>query len=284
MIGYEDAIQLIAPWLLEHGLRILGIIIAFFLLRPFGGIFIEKVIRRAVTSNHLLSKEAEKKRGDTLIRIFTTTFQVVTILILGLMIIAEFGVDTTPIIAGAGIIGIAVGFGGQYLIKDVISGLFIILENQYRVGDVVCAGDKCGLVEDITLRTTILRDLDGTVHHVPNGEISVASNLSKIYSRVNLNIGVSYSEDLEKVIKVVNKVGEDLARDRAWREFIKTPPKFLRVDDFADSAVVIKILGDTEPLKQWDVTGELRKRIKIAFDKNNIEIPFPQRVVYMKGN
>ena len=284
MIGYEDAIQLIAPWLLEHGLRILGIIIAFFLLRRFGGIFIEKVIRRAVTSNHLLSKEAEKKRGDTLIRIFTTTFQVVTILILGLMIIAEFGVDTTPIIAGAGIIGIAVGFGGQYLIKDVISGLFIILENQYRVGDVVCAGDKCGLVEDITLRTTILRDLDGTVHHVPNGEISVASNLSKIYSRVNLNIGVSYSEDLEKVIKVVNKVGEDLARDRAWREFIKTPPKFLRVDDFADSAVVIKILGDTEPLKQWDVTGELRKRIKIAFDKNNIEIPFPQRVVYMKGN
>jgi small conductance mechanosensitive channel len=157
------------------------------------------------------------------------------------------------------------------------------MENQYRVGDVVCLGDTCGLVEDITPRITILRDLDGTVHHIPNGEITKASNLSKVFANVNINIGVSYSADLEKVISVINTVGKKLSSDPEWKENIIEPPQFLRVDDFADSAVVVKILGKTEPLKQWDVAGEFRKRIKLAFDKNNIEIPFPQRVVHMQS-
>lgn len=201
-------------------------------------------------------------------------------LIAFMMIISEFGLNIGPVLAAAGIIGLAFGFGGQYLIRDVISGLFIILENQYRVGDVVCLGEKCGLVEDINLRLTTIRDLDGTVHHIPNGEIKSASNLSKYFSRVNLNIGISYNSNLEKVIAVVNKVGNDLSEDPQWKDQIKKAPQFLRVDDFADSAVVIKILGETEPLKQWDVAGELRKRLKIAFDKEGIEIPFPQRVVH----
>ncbi|MDP2638199.1 MAG: mechanosensitive ion channel family protein [Candidatus Levybacteria bacterium] len=269
-------------WFFDHGIRILIIFVVAFVLRKFSHVLIEKTIRKAVKSNKFLSAEAERKREDTLIGIFNQTLGIVILVFAGLMMLSEFGVDIAPLIAGAGILGLAFGFGGQYLIKDLIAGLFIILENQYRIGDVVCFGDTCGLVENINIRTTILRDLDGTMHHVPNGEIKIASNLSKGYSRVNLDIGVSYNTNLEHLIKTVNKVGSDLAKDPAWKDSIIKPPQFLRVNDFADSAIMIKILGDTKPLKQWDITGELRKKLKIAFDKEGIEIPFPQRVVHYK--
>lgn len=272
-------LKVISPWLITSGFKVAGIIFAAFLLQKFSGVFIDKLIRRIVISDHFLSKEAEKKREDTLIRIINGSIGAVVILTAGLMVLQELGVAIGPLLAAAGIAGLAFGFGGQYLIRDVISGLFIILENQYRVGDVVCFDGTCGLVEDISLRMTTLRDLDGTVHHVPHGEIKKVSNLSKNYARVNLNIGIAYSSDLEKVISVVNRVGKELAEDPQWKELIIKPPQFLRVDDFADSAIIIKILGDTKPIKQWDVAGELRKRIKIAFDKEGIEIPFPQRVI-----
>ncbi|MBU4299462.1 mechanosensitive ion channel family protein, partial [Patescibacteria group bacterium] len=135
-------------------------------------------------------------------------------------------------------------------------------------------------VEDISVRMTTLRDLDGIVHHVPHGEIKKVSNLSKQFARVNLDIGIAYNSDLEKVIEVVNRVGKEIAEDPNWKEHILKPPQFLRVNDFADSAIIIKILGETKPIMQWGVTGELRKRLKIAFDKEGIEIPFPQRVIH----
>ncbi|MFA5247984.1 MAG: mechanosensitive ion channel family protein [Patescibacteria group bacterium] len=280
----QTIMQNITPWLLEHGFKILSIFLAAWLFSRFGKIFIEKLIRKVVIADHFLTKEAEKKREDTLIRIFSATSNIVVFIIAILMILQEFGLAIGPLLAAAGIAGLALGFGGQYLIRDVISGLFIVLENQYRVGDVVCFDGTCGQVEDISLRMTTLRDLDGTVHHVPHGEIKKVSNLSKFYSRVNLNIGVSYSSNLEQVISVVNKVGQDLADDLAWKESIIKAPQFLRVDDFGDSAIIIKILGDTQPIKQWDVAGELRKRLKIAFDKEGIEIPFPQQVNHQAKN
>ncbi|MBU4223942.1 mechanosensitive ion channel family protein [Patescibacteria group bacterium] len=261
-----------------NGVKIIGIIIVAYLAKRFSKVFIEKAIRTAVTTDHFLSKEAEKKREDTLIRIFSGGIGIVILVIALMMVLQEIGIAIGPILAAAGIAGLAFGFGGQYLIRDIISGLFIILENQYRVGDVACFDGTCGLVEDISLRMTTLRDLDGTVHHVPHGEIKKVSNLSKYFARVNLNIGVAYSSDLEKVIEVVNRVGNELAEDSQWKDSIIKPPQFLRVDDFADSAIIIKILGETKPIKQWDVAGELRKRLKIAFDKEGIEIPFPQRV------
>jgi small-conductance mechanosensitive channel len=227
-----------------------------------------------------LSKQAEEKRENTLITIFSNGLKIIVWLVAIIMILAEAGVEIGPILAGAGIIGLALGFGAQHLVRDVIAGLFIILENQYRVGDVVCLDGTCGMVEDITLRMTILRDLDGTVHHVPNGEIKKASNKSKEFARVNLDVGIAYASDLEKVIRVVNKIGKELAKDPQWKERIIKAPEFLRVNDFGDSAIEIKILGETKPLEQWNVTGELRKRIKIAFDKAGIEIPFPQRVIH----
>ena len=277
---FQKFVQNLTPWLLDHGVKIAAIIIAAYLIRRFAVIFIEKIVRKTIVSNHFLTKEAEKKRKDTLIRIFTSSLVILVLLLALLMVLQEAGIAVGPLLAAAGIAGLAFGFGGQYIIRDFISGLFIIMENQYRVNDVVCFDGTCGLVEDISLRMTTLRDLDGVVHHVPHGEIKKVSNLTKHFSRVNLNIGIAYNSNLEQVISVINKVGRELADDPAWKEFILKPPQFLRIDDFGDSAIVIKVLGETKPLKQWDVAGDLRKRLKIAFDKEGIEIPFPQRVVH----
>ena len=275
-------IQNITPWFFDHGIKIVAIVIVAYLIRKFVGIFIEKIIRKIIISDHFLTKEAGRKRVDTLIRIFTVSLGILVWLLALLMMLKEVGIAIGPLRAAAGIAGLAFGFGGQYLIRDLISGLFIIMENQYRIGDVVCFDGTCGLVEDISMRMTTLRDLDGIVHHVPHGEIKKVSNLSKQFARVNLNIGISYNSNLEQVIAVVNEVGKELAEDSTWKEYILKPPQFLRIDDFGDSAIIIKILGDTKPLKQWDVTGELRKRLKIAFDREGIEIPFPQRVVHFE--
>ncbi|MFH1745055.1 MAG: mechanosensitive ion channel family protein [bacterium] len=276
----QEIIQIITPWFFDHGVKIIAIIIVAYLIRKFAGIFIEKLIRKVVTSDRFLTKEAEKKREDTLSHIFTTSLGIILWILAFMMILQEVGIAIGPLLAAAGIAGLAFGFGGQYLIRDLISGLFIIMENQYRIGDVVCFDGTCGLVENISMRMTTLRDLDGTVHHIPHGEIQKTSNLSKDFARVNLNIGISYDANLEQVISVVNRVGDELAKDPKWKEHILKSPQFLRVDDFADSTIIIKILGETKPLKQWDVTGELRKRLKIAFDKEGIEIPFPQRVIH----
>lgn len=267
-------------WFLNHGVKIIAILIIAQIVNKFSRKFIEKIVRRVIVADHFLNKEAEKKREDTLIRVFSTTFNILIWLLVSLMVLQEIGFEIGPLLAAAGIAGLAFGFGGQYLIRDFISGLFIILENQYRIGDVVCFDKTCGVVEDISLRMTVLRDLDGTVHHIQHGEIKKSSNLSKFFARVNLDIGVSYNCNIEHVISVVNKVGEEISLDLKWKDSIIKPPQFLRVDNFGESAIVIKILGETKPLKQWDVTGELRKRIKIAFDKEGIEIPFPQRVVH----
>jgi small conductance mechanosensitive channel len=263
----------------EHLVRIVAIIIGAVLAQMLSRRLIGRAVRRLVRQGSG-SKLSEEKREDTLIQVIVGAVSILVWLVAGMMLLSEFGVAIGPVLAAAGVAGIAVGFGGQYLIRDLISGAFVILENQYRAGDVVCFGATCGLVEHITLRMTTLRDLDGTVHHVPHGEIKTVSNLSKDFSRVNINVGVPYSADLEHVIQVVNRVGEELAQDPEWKEHVLTPPAFLRVNEFADSAVMIKILGDTAPIKQWDVAGELRKRIKMAFDREGIAIPLPQRVVH----
>ncbi len=272
--------EAIIPWLLDHGVKIVIIIFGAWLLNKIICRIIKRTVRIAVVRDENMSAEAEKKREDTLIRIFIGATRILFLILAILMTLQEAGLQIGPILAGAGIAGLAFGFGGQYLIRDIITGLFIILENQYRIGDVVNIDGTGGSVADISLRKTTLRDLDGTVHHFPHGSITKVSNLSKDWARVNLDIGIAYNSNLEHVIKVVNETGKKIAEDPAYKEFIITPPQFLRVNDFADSAIIIKILGDTKPLKQWEITGELRKRIKIAFDKEGIDIPFPQRVVH----
>ena len=277
---FNNWFEQLTPWLLGHGIRIALIIIGAVIINFFAVKFITKTVRIAVTSRGFGSKEAEIKRENTLIRIFSWTITILIIIVSGLMILEEGGVSIAPILASIGVLGLAVGFGGQYLIRDVISGFFIILENQYRIGDVVSFDGTGGLVEDISLRMTTLRDMDGTVHHIPHGEIKKVANLSKNFSRINLNVGISYNADLDEVISVIDEVGKNMAQEPEWKDLLLTAPHVLRVDDFADSSIVLKIVADTQPLQQWTLTGELRKRLKIAFDSKGIEIPFPQRVVH----
>lgn len=272
----------ITAWFFPDGFNIVLILIGAFVLNKIFSSSMTKLIRRIIIPGRYHSKEAEKKREDTLIKIFNNTFKILLWIIAIVMILQILNIPVGPILATAGVAGLALGFGGQYLIRDIITGLFIILENQYRVGDIICVGENCGVVEDISLRMTTLRNLDGDVYHIPHGEVKIISNLSKNYSRINLNVGVGYDSDLEKVKEVINKVGEGMASDSDWKNSIIKAPQFLRVNKFADSAIEVKVLGETKPGKQWEVAGEFRLRIKNAFDKEGIEFPFPQRVIHNK--
>lgn len=280
----------IGNWLESNQSTIISIAIILlvaFILKKSLNAFIDKSIRKMVKPDKHTSKVEEKQREDTLIKISSGILSFFYWPIISIIVISKLGVNIAPLLAGAGVIGLAVGFGAQSLVKDIVTGLFIIAENQYRVGDVVKldgqSSPTIGTVESVSLRVTVLRDLDGLEHHVPNGTIELTSNYSKEYSGINLNVGVSYEEDLEKVIRVVNQVGDKLSKENDWQDQILKKPQFLRVDEFGDSSIVIKITGVVKPLKQWAVTGELRKRIKLAFDENDIEIPFPQRVIHQKG-
>jgi moderate conductance mechanosensitive channel len=196
------------------------------------------------------------------------------------MILRAVGLDIAPLLAGAGVIGLAVSFGAQSLVKDIISGLFILLENQFGVGDVVRIKDVSGRVEKMTLRIVVMRDVHGVVHIVPNGEITQVSNLTRAFSRAVLEIGVAYKEDIDRVIEVLRQVGRDLAGDPEWKPLLIEEIQVPGIESFGESAVNIRVMATTIPLKQWDVARELRLRIKRRFDAESIEIPFPHRTLY----
>jgi small conductance mechanosensitive channel len=217
---------------------------------------------------------------DTLVGILRKITIVGVIIIAGLMLLKEINVDIRPILTATGIGGIALGFGAQTLVRDIISGLFLIIENQVRIGDVIKIGDKSGLVETINLRTIVLRDLEGAVHIIPNGSIQSISNMTKEWSRYVIDVAVAYKEDLDRVMDILAQTGKDLQEDAQFAGYITEPIEILGVDNFADSAVIIKVMITTKPLKQWEVGRELRRRIKKAFDQHNIEIPFPHRTIY----
>jgi small conductance mechanosensitive channel len=274
----------VIDWLDTHGIRILVIIIIAVALYLLLRRFVPPVVKRTITQRMKRYPEEEiKKRVDTLSSAIVNTGTVVIAVFAIITILPEFGVNIAALLAALGIVGIAVGFGAQSLIRDLLAGIFILLEDQYRVGDVVKIAGIAGLVEQIGLRRTILRDLDGIVHSIPNGEIRVASNFTKLYSRVNLNISVAYGEDLDRVIEVINRVCKEMAEEPKWSADFVSTPQVLRVDKLGDSGIDIKILGDTKPMRQWDIMGELRLRIKRTFDKEGIEIPWPHTKVYF-GN
>jgi small-conductance mechanosensitive channel len=274
----------VIDWLLTHGLRILLILALAILADLILRVVVPRVVRPTVAREMKGKAEEEiEQRSRTLVAVLRGSGRFVLVIWALFTILPELGVNVTPVLASVGIAGIALGFGAQSLVKDVLSGLFILIENQYSKGDVVTVAGISGLVEEVGLRRTVLRDLDGVVHHVPNSAISVASNLTQEWSRVNLNVSVAYGEDLDKVFEVINRVGHEMAADAEFGPLILKAPQVLRVDAFEDSGIAIKILGDTEPIRQWDVMGELRKRLKKAFDEEGIEIPFPHVVVVTKG-
>jgi small conductance mechanosensitive channel len=221
-----------------------------------------------------------KKRADTLGGVIRWALHITVYIVAGMMVLKKLGLEIGPIIAAAGIVGLALGFGAQTLVQDVISGFFVLLEDQVRVGDVVSLNDKSGLVERITLRTIVLRDLSGNVHYVRNGQISVITNMTKDFSHYVFDVGVAYREDVDQVIQVLKGIDEDIRRDSAYRDDILAPLEVLGLDKFDSSAVVIKARIKTKPIQQWRVGREFNRRMKIKFDELGIEIPFPHLTVY----
>lgn len=273
---------MVGEWAVTSGFKIILVFVMMIIALKAASLISSKIIQL------IRKKEGEdielQKRTDTLTSIIRYTFNIAIFVVSGMMILRELGIDIAPIMATAGVVGLAVGFGAQKLVEDVISGFFILMEDQIRIGDVVQIADKGGLVEKVTLRMVILRDLAGNVHYVRNGIITVVTNMTKEYSRYVFDIGVAYRENVDEVIEVIKEVDTELRQDPEFKKDILAPIEILGLDKFDTSAVIIKARTTTKPIRQWAVGREFNKRLKKRFDEKNIEIPFPHVTLYMGKN
>jgi moderate conductance mechanosensitive channel len=223
---------------------------------------------------------AQEQRARTLLSLLRSIGIVIIVVLTAFMVLGGLGVNVGPLLAGAGVVGLAISFGAQSLVKDVISGLFILFENQFGVGDIIRVEGVGGVVERMTLRVVVLRDVQGVVHVIPNGQITRVANLTRSWARVVLDVGVAYREDPDRVIEVLKELGREMHEDEAWSASFIEPPEVPGVESLGDSAVAVRIVAKVLPLKQWEIARELRRRIKQRFDREGIEIPFPHRTVY----
>lgn len=264
-------------WLGTHGLRLALILVGTLAAVRVLRILLERLKRV------LLGKEPSTertKRVATLVHMLRNLTLTVLAVIVVMVVLQEVGVPVGPLLTAAGIGGLAIGFGAQSLVKDIISGFFFLIEEQVRVGDVVNIAGTGGLVEKITLRTVTLRDLAGNVHIVPHGAVSTVTNMTMDYSRYVFDVGVAYREDPDEVMAVLREVGDGLMADPEFKDDILEPLEILGVDQFADNAVIIKCRITTRPIQQWRIGREMNRRIKKTFDQRGIEIPFPHRTLY----
>jgi small conductance mechanosensitive channel len=267
----------------QGGLRILFVLLAgYVLVRSvrIGLARLEAMLIRAGEKTELVPG-ATRKRVTTLTGLLLTLSLVAVWVVVAVICLGELGLDVAPILAGAGIVGLAVGFGAQNLVRDIISGFFIVLENQVRVGDVAVVNGTGGLVEAITFRTMVLRDLAGVVHVVPNGAITTLANMTLGWSGYVIDVGVAYKEDTDRVVEIMTEVADELRKDPRLGPAILEPIEVFGVDDFKESEVTIKARLKTAPIQQWNVGREYRRRLKKAFDTHGIEIPFPHRALHM---
>jgi moderate conductance mechanosensitive channel len=267
-------------WIVNHGSKIgatiLAAIILLWLIQVMEHRMVRLITRHGVTG----TAEDRESRARTLAGVLQNAFTVIVVIGALLIVIAESGFNIAALLGATAVIGLAVAFGAQNLIRDYFYGFMILMENQYLVNDVVRLGSISGQVERITLRITVLRDLRGTVHFVPHGQITTVSNLTRGWARVVLDVGVAYKEDVDRVMKVLADLGKEMRRDPAYRDLILDEPEVSGVDSLGDSAVAIRFLIKTRPLKQWAIKREMLRRIKNKFDEVGIEIPFPHQVVY----
>jgi len=280
---WQEIISQTVAWVITTLPSLLIILTLAFLLLKATNIFLRRI--RPIMLKHMesgtdLDTSEIEKRLDTLLGIVRSLIKIIVWLMIGMLILRKMGIDIAPIIAGAGIVGLAVGFGAQELVRDFISGFFMLLENQIREGDVAIVNGTGGLVEHVGLRTIVLRDLSGVVHIFQNGKVNTLSNMTKKWSGMVFDIGVAYKEDTDKVVAVITQVADELQADPDFKSKIIEPLEIFGVDQFADSAVVIKARYKTKPIEQWAVGREYRRRLKKAFDEQGIEIPFPHRTVY----
>jgi small-conductance mechanosensitive channel len=276
------------PILTQQAPRLLLIVVIALLLVRLSQLFVHGIVKTLMdreategTAQELSAVEVAK-RIDTLDQLGANVLRFFILIIAGLMILRGFDLDIGPAIAGLGIVGIAVGFGAQQFVRDYLNGALILVENQFSKGDVVRIAGVSGTVEDFSLRRTTLRDLDGVVHTVPNGEIKVASNLTRVWSGINQDVTVAHGTDIDKAIEVVNQVGREMADDPAWKRRVLATPKVARVSAIGEAGVTLKILGTVRAPDQWEAAGELRRRLLAAFREHGIEIPRPQRVVLVR--
>ena len=278
-----SALGINAGWQGPATILLIGIValIAWYALRIGAGQVARRLLARQPQEADTVLPQVElERRVRTLERTAVRTGGVVIVIVAVLMALSSgFDVDIGPAVAGLGIVGIAVGFGAQTLIRDWLAGIFVVLENQYNQGDVVRIAGVSGVVEDFSLRRTMLRDLDGTVHTVPNGQITVASNLTRVWARVNIDIPVAYDTDLDLATQVINEVGAQLHADPDWAGRLLEAPTVVRVGHFGDTGVSLKVLGQVPAAEQWAVAGELRKRMLTAFADRGIKIPTAPRVM-----
>jgi moderate conductance mechanosensitive channel len=271
-------------WFMETGIRVIAIIVVAAIIFVICRLVIPPIMKKMITRRMTDEDETEiGKRSNTLSAILVSIAGIVIAIVAVITILPEFGVNIATLIAGLGIGGLAIAFAAQGLVKDFISGFFVILEDQYRVNDVVSIAGVAGVVEEVGLRRTVLRDADANVHSIPNGKIDMSTNMTKKYSRVNLNVSVGYGENLKHVIDIINKICREMAEDPQWKNDFISAPSVLRVDNLGDSGIDIKIMGDTKPSKQWAIMGELRLRLKDTFDSEGIEIPWPHTKIFF-GN
>lgn len=269
-------------WMDQHGwsvLQHLVMVLVVCVLFMWAMKLVTRLIRRAVDDgNEGVTSDAER-RAETLGSVLMNASWVLMVVFFLLMAMGELGINIAPLLAGAGIAGLAIGFGGQALVKDIITGFFMLLENQYGVGDIISVdADHSGGVERMTLRITVLRDAEGKLHYIPNGTITRVVVLSKSYARALVDVGVSYDSDIDMVIAELKAVTAQLAED--WPGRVLEPTEVLGVESLGDSSVVIRTLTKTGPAKQWEVARELRRRIFNHFKEKGIDIPFPQMVVH----
>jgi len=267
--------------ILTKSVAVLGILLGAWLAFRILKILTAQIQRRFEDEDPTTVTEFEQ-RAKTLIHLLNSV-GAATIGVAALLTVLNLFIPIAPLLAGVGVAGLAISFGAQSLVRDVINGFFILLENQFAVGDIIEINGKSGVVESITLRVVSVRDVEGTVHIIPNGSINMVSNKTKSWARAVLDIGVAYKESVDEVIRVVNDVGAGLWADADWQPKLAAAPEVWGVEDLAESSVNVRLIVNTRPGKQWQVKRELRRRIKNRFDEEGIEIPFPQRTLHIRG-
>ena len=245
----------------------------------FGWKTLSTIIKKKLDSLEASKDEAQTQRINTLFRILRNFISIAILIIVIMLILSELGIEIGPLIAAAGVVGLAVGFGAQTLVKDIITGLFIILEGQMTIGDIVEVAGHSGRVEAITIRTVRLRDVNGHLHVVPFSEVTTVKNITQDQDYHSFEIGVSYNEDVDHVIDTIEKVGADLQKDKYFKSKINGEIEVFGLDKFEDSSIIIKGRIPTVHKQQWIVRREFNRRVKLAFDKSGIEIPFPQTTI-----
>lgn len=265
------------PILVVIVVSLISIRIAAFLIHRL----VKAILDREATEGTAqeLSAVELRKRMETVEALGTQAVAIFVVLTAAITILGIIGFNIGPAVAGLGIVGIAVGFGAQSLVRDYFNGALILLENQFSKGDVVKIAGVSGTVEDFSLRRTTLRDIEGIVHTVPNGQILVTSNMTRTWGRINQDVTIAYGTDIDRAIGIVDEVGRQLAAEPVWRRRVLEPPHVERVEALGEYGVTIKILGNVRAADRWAAAGELRKRLLEAFAANGIELPRPARVV-----